>query len=115
MTESKGLVQSMEAGPAENHNCDFGGGFVLLFVCFEYLCSSFPFFVLVSKKFKVFPSSKPFVFFFCLFRAAPAAYGGPQSRGHIRPVAASLRHSHRNAGSKLSLQPTPQLPATPDP
>ena len=53
----------MEAGPAENHNCDFGGGFVLLFVCFEYLCSSFPFFVLVSKKFKVFPSSKPFVFF----------------------------------------------------
>ena len=29
--------------------------------------------------------------------------------------AANLRHSHSNAGSKLSLRPTPQLTATLDP
>ena len=57
-------------------------------------------------------------FFFCLFafsRAAPVAFGGSQARGLIRAVAAGLRQSHRNVGSKLRLQPTPQLMATPDP
>ena len=34
-----------------------------------------------------------FFFFFCLFRAAPAAYGGSQARGQIGAVAASLHHS----------------------
>ena len=54
--------------------------------------------------------------FFCLFafsRATPAAYGGFQVRGLIRAVAACLHHS--NAGSKLCLQPIPQLTAMPDP
>ena len=67
-----------------------------------------------------------FFFVFCLFVvvvvvvvvaiswAAPAAYGGSQARGLIGAVAASLRQSHSNAGSKLRLQPTPQLTATPD-
>ena len=56
-------------------------------------------------------------FFFCLlsFMAAPAAYGGSQARGPIGAVAASLHHSHSNAGSKPRLQPTPQLTATLDP
>ena len=30
-----------------------------------------------------------------LFRAAPEAYGGSQTRGGVRAVAASLHHSHR--------------------
>ena len=46
---------------------------------------------------------------FCLFRAAPMAYGSSQARGQIRAVAAGLRHSHSNTGSE------PQLMATPDP
>ena len=43
------------------------------------------------------------------------AYGDSQARGLIGAVAAGLRQSHRNLGSKPSLQPTPQLTATPDP
>jgi len=55
------------------------------------------------------------LFFFGLFRAAPAAYGGSQARGLIGAVAASPHHSHSNARSELRLRPTPQLTATPDP
>ena len=54
-------------------------------------------------------------FFFSLFRAAPAAYGGSKVRGPIGATATGLRHSHSNVGSKPRLQPTPQLMATPDP
>ena len=43
------------------------------------------------------------------------AYGGSQARGRIRAAATSLGHSHSNMGSKLCLQPTPQLAAMPDP
>ena len=56
--------------------------------------------------------------FFCLFvssRATPAAYGGCQARGPIGAVAADLRHSHSNLGSKLRQQPTLQLTVTLDP
>ena len=35
-----------------------------------------------------------FIFVFCLFRAALAAYGGSQAKGPIRAPAASLHHSH---------------------
>ena len=52
---------------------------------------------------------------FCLFRAAPMAYGGSQSRGRTGAIAAGLSHSHGDSGSKLHLQPTPQLTATTDP
>ena len=39
------------------------------------------------------------VFFsFCLCRAAPAAYGTSQARGHIRDAAVGLYHSHSNVG-----------------
>ena len=55
-----------------------------------------------------------FFFFFCLFRAAPAAYGSTQARGQIGVVAAGLPHSHSNLGSELRLRPTPQLTATLD-
>ena len=59
-----------------------------------------------------------FCLFFCLFafpRAAPAAYGGSQTRGPIGAAAAGLRQSHSNAGSEPCLQPTPQPTATPSP
>ena len=58
----------------------------------------------------------PFFFFFGLLskRAAQVAYGGSQARGQIRAVAASLHHSHSNAGSEPCLRPTPQLMAMPD-
>ena len=55
------------------------------------------------------------IFFFCLFRAAPMAYGGSQARGPIGAVATSLRQSQSNVESKLRLQPTPQLMVTLDP
>ena len=56
-----------------------------------------------------------FHLFFCLFRAAAAAYGGSQARGQIGAAVAGLCHSHSNARSESHLQPTPQLKATPDP
>ena len=55
-----------------------------------------------------------FFFVFCLFRAAPTAYGGSHARGLMGATAASLRHSHSNARSKLHLRPTPQFMATTD-
>ena len=42
----------------------------------------------------------------------PVAYGGSQARGQLRATAAGLHYSH--AGSKLCLQPTPQLMVTLD-
>ena len=54
-----------------------------------------------------------FCFGFLLFRAIPAAYGSFQARGQIGAAAASLGHSHSNAGSEL--QSTPQLTAMSDP
>jgi len=64
-----------------------------------------------------------FIYFFVLFcfclcafsRAASAAYGDSQARGPIEAVATGLCQSHSNAGSEPSLQPTPQLTATPHP
>ena len=55
------------------------------------------------------------LFFFCLFRATPATYGGSQAKGLIGAIAAGLHHSHGNARSKPCLQPTSQLMAMPDP
>ena len=43
-----------------------------------------------------------FSFFFFFFRAAPMAYEGSQARGLIGAVAASLCHSHSNAGSQAA-------------
>ena len=54
-------------------------------------------------------------FFFFLFRAAPEASGGSQARGRIKAAAVSLHHSHSKVGSKMSLRPTPQFTAMPDP
>ena len=54
-----------------------------------------------------------FSVFFCLFRSAPAAYGGSQARGRIGAVAAGLHHRHSNTRSQPCLQPTPQLMAMP--
>jgi len=42
-------------------------------------------------------------FFFCIFRSAPAAYGGSQARGQIGATDASLHHSHSNIGSEPHL------------
>ena len=60
-------------------------------------------------------SSYLYIFIFCLFGAAPMAYGGSQARGGIGTIAAGLHHSHSNTGSKMRLQPTLQLTATLDP
>ena len=43
------------------------------------------------------------LFYFVLFGASPAAYGGSQARGRIGAVAAGLHHSHGNARSEPSL------------
>ena len=63
-----------------------------------------------------------FIYVFCLFICFvyflglhPWYNGSSQSRGGIRTAAASLHHSHSNAGSEPQLQPTPQLMAMPDP
>ena len=56
-----------------------------------------------------------FILSFCLFMAAPTAYGGSQARGLIRAVAAHPRQSHSNARSEPCLQPAPQLMTTPNP
>ena len=45
--------------------------------------------------------------FVCLFKAAPAAYGGSQAQGRIRAVATGQCRS--NARSEPHLGPTPQL------
>ena len=61
------------------------------------------------------PSQGIFLFVcVCLFRAAPAAYGGSQARGWIRATAAGLHYSHNTTRSELHLWPTPHLMATPD-
>ena len=54
-------------------------------------------------------------FFFGLFRAAPAAYGGSQTRGRIGAIASGLHQSHSNEGSEPQLRPMSQLMATLDP
>ena len=46
---------------------------------------------------------KVFIYLFLIFRAAPVAYGGSQARGQIGVIAAGLRHSHSNTGSKPRL------------
>ena len=43
------------------------------------------------------------------------SYGGSQARGLIAAAAASLHHSHSNAGSEVHLRPILQLTAMPDP
>ena len=48
-----------------------------------------------------------FISLFCLFRAAPAAYGSSQARGPVGATAAGLHHSHSR--SEPRLRPTPQL------
>ena len=53
--------------------------------------------------------------YFLLFRAALAAYGGPQARGPIGAIAAGLHHSHSNIRSEPRLRPTSQLTAMLDP
>ena len=46
------------------------------------------------------------IFTFLLFRAIPAAYGSSQARGQIGTTAASLHHSHSNAGKVRSASAT---------
>ena len=50
-----------------------------------------------------------------LFRAAPAAYGSSQARGHTGATAAVLHHSHNHSLSEPHLHHTPQLSAALDP
>ena len=48
-----------------------------------------------------------YVYVFCLFKTAPATYGGSQARGLIGASSASLHHSHSNIRSELRQRPTP--------
>ena len=48
-----------------------------------------------------------YFYLFVFSRAVPGAYGGSQARGLIGAVAAGLRQSHSNEGSKLCLRSTP--------
>ena len=59
------------------------------------------------------PTAKELTFFFFLFRATPAAYGGSHARGQIAATTAGLHQSHTHARSELHPWPTPQLMATP--
>ena len=56
-----------------------------------------------------------FIIYLFIFRAAPTAYGGSQTRGLIGATDAGLCHSYSNARSEPRLQPTPQLMAMLDP
>ena len=46
-------------------------------------------------------------FYLFIFRAAPAAHGGSQSRGQMRAVAIGPFHSLSNVGSEPHLRPAP--------
>ena len=81
---------------------------VLFCICHLLCCDNLLFLVCVY----VFFFFCLFVFFFVFSRAAPTAYGGSQARSRIRAVAASLHHSHSNAGSRA---PSVTYTATPDP
>ena len=54
-------------------------------------------------------------FFFCLFRAAPVAYGSSQLRGQIGATAVGLHPQPQPHQVELHLRPTPQLTAAPAP
>ena len=56
-----------------------------------------------------------FFFSFCPFRTTSTAYGGSQASSQIGAVATGQHHRHNNTGSKVHLQPTPQLKAMSDP
>ena len=56
---------------------------------------------LYANKLNNLENNEQIIFF--LFRAAPAAYGGPQDRGRIGALAAGLHHSQSNTGSDLCL------------
>ena len=75
--------------------------------------------LIFKKKLSIHINATNFILFLffvsCLYRAAPVAYGGSQAGGLIWAGAAGLRQSHNNARSELSLGPTPQLTAKPDP
>ena len=56
-----------------------------------------------------------FIYFFCLLRASPVAYGSSGAKDPIGAVAAGVHHSHSNATSEPYLRPMLQLAAMPDP
>ena len=76
--------------PSGNHKSALLGHDLFLFCRQDYLWHIFYLFYFILFYFLS----------FCLSRAAPVAYGGSQARGAIGAVAASLHHSHSNAGSE---------------
>ena len=56
-----------------------------------------------------------YLFIYLFFFLGLLLHGCFQTRGRIGAAAASLHYSHSNTRSKLHLQPTLQLTATPDP
>ena len=97
---------------------------ILFLILKNYLPYCFTFPPTVYKSFSLSLSLPTFIIFcvlfglvwsFCLFRTALMAYGGSQARGPNGAVVTGLHHSHINAESEPSLQPTLQLIAMPDP
>ena len=112
-------------------NCKF-----IFYVCWVYFCfeNKFTCILFLESLYKWYHMILVFVWFtslslllspsmlqimalfpFCLFRAAPTAYGGSQAGGPIGAIAIGLHHSHSNVGSEPYLRATPRLMATPDP
>jgi len=56
-----------------------------------------------------------FFIFLSFSRATPMAHAGSQARCLIGAIAAGLHQSHSKVRCHLSVRPTPQLMATPDP
>ena len=63
---------------------------------------------------KIILTSLLFIYFLPFLGLLSRHMGGSQARGLNGAVATGPRQSHSNMGSEPSLQPTPQLTATPD-
>ena len=85
--------------------------YLLTFIIYIYLHPNYGPLILQSSPLQ---NQSDKLFFFLLFRAAPAAHGCSQARGRIGATAASLHHSHSHTGSEPYLQSPPALTATLD-
>ena len=67
--------------------------FIIIFVMVKYYNS-----LRAQIMISIFSNKVSIYFFFFLFRSIPEAYGSSQARGQTGAAAATLHHSHSNAG-----------------